>query len=122
LLLETEEKLGRAKEAFQQGLYADSIYHSYNVFVSAAKALLTSKEVPTNTQYGIIGDFDRTFTENGEFVMEHSFKETVLAINKNEPTESFASEYLSKAAEFLYKAFEYRKEATKDSVIEQVSM
>ncbi len=109
LLLETEDKLAKANKTYQNNLFADSIYHSYAVFVSTAKALLTSKEIATNSQHGIIGDFDKNFVETGEFVFETTFKEMVLAINKNEPTQTFASEYLSKATKFLQNSFEFRK-------------
>jgi sulfite reductase (ferredoxin) len=111
LLLETEEKLARAEDTLKAGSYADSIYHSYNVFVSTAKALLTSKEVPTNSQHGIIGDFDSNFADITENLFDHSFKTYVLAINKNEPNQEFALSFYAKAQAFLIYAFEWRKEA-----------
>ena len=120
LLIETEEKLGRAKETLQAKLFADSIYHSYNVMISTAKALLTSKEIPTNTQHGIIGDFDRNFVETGEFSFVPSFKEIALSINKNEPTEAFANAFFIKASDFLAAAFEYRKSAQVAEIAEKV--
>ncbi len=43
LLYEAEEKLGWATETFDNQAFADSIYHSYSVFVNAAKALLLLK-------------------------------------------------------------------------------
>lgn len=120
LLLETEEKLGRAIETFEAGLYADSIYHSYNVFISTAKALLTSKDISTNTQHGVIGDFDRNFVETGEIKFEPSFKNVVLSINKNEPTKAFAESFLTEARAFLNQAFEIRKKAQVESMAETV--
>lgn len=120
LLLETKDKLQLAKEALSEGIYADSIYHAYNVFISTAKALLTSKEIPTNTQHGIIGDFDRNFVETSECRFEPSFKEVVLAINKNEPSENFAIQYLAKAEEFLNNAFELRKKVQTNAEAEAV--
>ena len=120
LLLETEDKLARAISTYEAGFFADSIYNSYGVFISTAKAMLTSKEVSTNSQHGIIGDFDRNFVETGEFSFEPSFKETVLAINKNEPTKAFAESYLAKAKNFLNAAFEFRKNAQLQSMAEKV--
>ena len=100
LLLETEEKHKWAKESFRNGAYADSIYHSYSVFVSAAKALLLDKGVNSSTHTGIIRDFDEHFKEK-DFHTESSFGDQVLQINKNEPTEEFALAYLEAATEFI---------------------
>ncbi|TAF76109.1 MAG: HEPN domain-containing protein [Bacteroidetes bacterium] len=120
LLLETEDKLAKAKETLEQRNYADSIYHSYAVFISVAKALLTSKEVSTNSQHGIMGDFDRNFVDNGEISFGKSFKELVLAINKNEPTADFAVAYFAEAKNFLNTAFEIRKKAQLTSIASKV--
>lgn len=117
LLIETEDKLTKAINTYESGLFADSIYHSYAVFVSTAKALLTSKEVNTNSQHGIIGDFDKNFVETGEFSFETSFKELVLSINKNEPTKDFANDYLSKAKKYLQDSFEYRKNVQLNALV-----
>jgi sulfite reductase (ferredoxin) len=109
LLQETDDKLIKAKETFEAGIYADSVYHSYNVFISTAKALLTSKDISCNTQHGIIGDFDRNFVETKEIPFDPDFKTVVLAINKNEATKEFAEKYLSQATNFLNYAIELRK-------------
>jgi sulfite reductase (ferredoxin) len=109
LLLETEDKLVRAQTTFESGLYADSLYHSYGVFIGTAKALLTAKDISTNTQHGIIGDFDRNYVETREFLYNESFKALVLSINKNEPTAEFAESYYNEAKKFLSQAFELRK-------------
>ena len=101
LLNDTKEKLQNAKDAIQEGLWADSIYWSYAVFISGGKALLTSKDVNCNTQLGIINDFDTNFVQTGEYSVEGSFKEIVLKINKNEPSEDFAKEYLAEAERFF---------------------
>src|SRR5205085_1774917 len=45
LLYESDEKLKWSSEMFEKGHFADSIYHSYNVFVSTAKALLLDKGI-----------------------------------------------------------------------------
>jgi sulfite reductase (ferredoxin) len=101
LLNDTKEKLQNAKETLAEGSWADSIYWSYAVFVSGAKALLTSKDVNCNTQHGIINDFDVNFVQTGEYSLPISFKELVLKINKNEPSESFAKQYLTDAERFF---------------------
>jgi len=102
LLFDSDEKLDWAKEALKNGQYADSIYHSYNVFINSAKAMLLGENVKNNSQIAVINDFDRIFVENGEFSFdEGSFYEHVLQINKHEPTASFATEFYEKALHFL---------------------
>jgi sulfite reductase (ferredoxin) len=101
LLNDSREKLQNARDTFAEGSWADAIYWSYAVFVSGAKALLTSKDVNCNTQHGIISDFDTHFVQTGECTLTRDFKELVLRINKNEPTEAFAKQYLVDAEGFF---------------------
>ncbi|MES2419359.1 MAG: nitrite reductase [Bacteroidota bacterium] len=101
LLLEAEEKMAWAEQAFGRRAYADAIYHAYSVFVSAAKGLLLDKGVNNSTQIGIISQFDKHFVESGEFILATNFSELVLQINKNEPSASFAAQYLAQASQFL---------------------
>jgi len=100
LLYETEEKLQWAKENFEAGAWADSIFHTYSVFISAAKALLLDKGINSSTQVAIIKSFDENFVENGEIVLENSFSSIIMQIKNNEPTESFAKSYLKDAEDF----------------------
>jgi sulfite reductase (ferredoxin) len=101
LLNDTKEKLQNAKDTIAEGAWADSIYWSYAVFVSGAKAMLTSKDVNCNTQHGIINDFDTHFVRTGDFEANGDFKAYVLRINKNEPSEAFAKQFLTDAEQFL---------------------
>jgi sulfite reductase (ferredoxin) len=101
LLYESEEKYGWANDAFADGRWADAIYHAYNTFVSSAKALLLDKNINTSTQAGVIKEFDNNYVNTGEIKLEGSFNDLVLQINKNEPSESFATVYLQAAGEFL---------------------
>jgi len=101
LLYESEEKMGWAKEAYENGAWADAIYHSYNVFISSAKALLLVKGVSSSTQAGIIREFDTHYVSTGEFALDGTFNDLVLQINKNEPTEAFATQYKAEAEAFL---------------------
>lgn len=111
LLFDSEEKLSWAESTFEKGAYADSIYHSYNVFINSAKALLLGEDVKNNTQIAVINDFDRLFVDKGLFSFaEGSFKEHVLRINKNEPTKEFAELFKSEAEKFLTKLKEVRDE------------
>lgn len=102
LLMETNEKLKKAKAALEAGIYADGIYHGYNVFINSAKALLLGKEVTCNTQHGVMKDFDTHFVATGEFSFDGlSFRDKVLAINQNEPTVAFATQYINDAEVFI---------------------
>lgn len=101
LLYETEEKFGWAMETFQEGKFADAIYHAYNTFISAAKAWLLTEDVKINTQISVLREFDKLFTEKESFHFTGNFEEFVLRINQNEPTEVFAKTYLADAQQFL---------------------
>jgi sulfite reductase (ferredoxin) len=101
LLYESDEKLSWANGAYAKGSWADAIYHSYNTMISAAKALLLDKGVNSSTQVGIIKEFDNNYTATGELTIEGTFSDLVLQINKNEPSEEFATAYLQQATTFL---------------------
>ena len=103
LLLETEEKFQWALESFDNKAYADSIYHAYSVFVSGAKALLLDKGINSSTQVGIIRDFDEHYKESSYLPIGKNFTDLVLQINKTEPDEKFAVEYLEAATDFITK-------------------
>jgi sulfite reductase (ferredoxin) len=110
-ITEGQEKLNLAKENFESGIWADAIYHAYNVLITGAKGLLMTKEVNTNTQYGIINDFESHFGQEfkyeipSEYVLPDSyetpFRSLAFSINKFEPTEAFATYFISTAAKFL---------------------
>lgn len=110
LLFEAEEKLGWAQAALTEKRWADSIYHSYSVFISAAKALLLDKNVNVSTQQQVITKFDEQFVQSGEITFENStFAELVLQINQQEPKETFAQTFINNASDFLSKATLYRQ-------------
>lgn len=101
LLYESDEKMGWADKAFDNGAWADAIYHSYNVFITSAKALLLDKNINTSTQAGIIREFDAQYVDKGEFDLNGTFNDLVLQINQNEPSEEFAAKYKEAANQFL---------------------
>jgi len=101
LLYESDEKMGWANESFANGAWADAIYHSYNVFISSAKALLLDKNANVGTQIGMINKFDELYVSTGEFALDGTFSDLVLQINKNEPSEEFATAYRKQAEAFL---------------------
>src|SRR5690606_16497181 len=98
LLLESEEKIENAKQKVAQGKLADGIYLAYTSFINTAKALLIAENEKTNTHAGIIAQFDEVFVNNGKIQLPTSFSDLVYQINKNEPSEEFASKYINEAA------------------------
>jgi sulfite reductase (ferredoxin) len=111
LILEAEEKLEWSQECIDKKAYADGIYNAYSAFVHSAKALLLQYGVQCNTQTGILKDFDLHFIQKGLFTEFGSFRDTVLQMNKVEPSEEFAIAYLQQAKDFIAQAREYREQA-----------
>ncbi len=108
LLFEAKDKLIVAEESFAEGKWSDSIYQAYAGFVNGAKALLLAEKEKTNTHAGIIDSFDTVFVEGKKIELGTSFKELVYQINKNEPTEAFAKQYIQEAISFFEKLEAYR--------------
>jgi sulfite reductase (ferredoxin) len=110
-LTEASEKLGWAREALAESRWADALYHTYNVYITGARAGLMSRDVPTNTQHGIVSDFDKTFLGEPDFHQsEGEFKALVFSINKEEPSEGFARRFIAQAEAFLQAIQAYRAE------------
>ena len=101
LVLEAEEKLQWAITSFENRAYSDSIYHSYSVFISGAKALLLDKGINSSTQTGIMRDFDEQYKDSPILEGIESFTDLALQINKNEPTAEFAQNYLAATVDFV---------------------
>src|SRR5690606_15903070 len=109
LVNEAEEKIDLANECFTTGDYADAIYHAYTSFVQSAKALLITENGKTNTQSGIIKDFDERFVANGRIKLPTSFEELVYQINQHEPDKEFASYYIQQAKLLKEKVAAFRE-------------
>ena len=117
LLFDSEEKLGWAVEAMENKQFSDSIYHSYNVLINSAKAMLLGEDVKNNSQIAVIRDFDKLFVATGEFSFaEGTFEDHVLRINKNEPSETFAKSFLRDASAFLETIKSVRDKKVTDAV------
>ncbi|MGE5859470.1 MAG: HEPN domain-containing protein [Ignavibacteria bacterium] len=114
LLYESEEKLEWAEDSLQKNSFADSIYHSYSVFVNAAKALLLTRDVSPTTQHGIINEFENHFKNEPSFNFQTDYKDTVLLINQNEPSKEFAEKYFDLAKIFLSSAKSWRENFIKE--------
>mgnify|MGYP000153276039 CR=1 FL=1 len=109
LLFESEEKLTNAKEALKANQLSDSIYHSYTALVNTAKALLTAEGIKTNTQAGIIQNFDIHFVSNNVIKLSTTFADLIYQIKEEKPTKEFAETYLLDATNFYKKVDEFRK-------------
>ena len=104
LLFDAEEKYDWAVQALKEGRYADSIYHSYNVFINGAKAMLLSEKSKNNTHMTILNDFDKFFVETGAFDFPGTtFRDHVLEMNQHEPSEAYAKTYNQLASDFIQK-------------------
>ncbi|MFO7720637.1 MAG: HEPN domain-containing protein [Gillisia sp.] len=114
LLFESEEKIDNAKSALERKAWADGIYHAYTSIVNSAKALLLSEDVSTNTQAGIIAQFDEFFVETGKIELSTTFKEFAYQLNENEPSEVFANNYINDAHLFLKRVDAYRTKEVQD--------
>jgi sulfite reductase (ferredoxin) len=108
VLDETREKMLKAEESFRQGEWVDCIYYSYSSYINAAKALMLSREMPSNTHLSVLNNFEK-YIETEEFEFEGKFKEKVLAINQHEPSKEFAALYMKEAKNFYQKAADSRR-------------
>lgn len=108
LFLESNEKIENAKASFNEGVYSSAIYHAYSSMINAAKAVLLSENISTNTQAGIISQFDEAFVLNDKIILGTSFSELIYQIKKYAPTINFAKNYITNAEQFLKKVSEFR--------------
>jgi sulfite reductase (ferredoxin) len=108
ILKEAEEKLQLAQENLRENRYPEAIYYAYTGFVVGAKAILLSKDVECNTQIKILKDFDEHVVASGEFQMEGSFESLVLSMQEEEPSQSFATQYIAEFQRFLHKVAAHR--------------
>lgn len=108
LLYDSEEKLAWAKQAIDEKMYADSIYHCYNSFINTAKAMLLTVDQKPSTQIQTINDFQKHFIDTGLISGISNFRDFVLRMSKHEPTELFALEYFNDAGKFLQDIYAYK--------------
>ena len=113
LFLESEEKIANAKEAFENGVFSDAIYHAYSSQINSAKAILLAEKKKTNTQADIVNNFDAEFVEKNLIEIEGSFADQAYAINKNAPSKEFATTYIATAEAFLAKVRAFRTASVK---------
>ena len=117
LFIESEEKIEEAKSSFEDKVYSSAIYHAYSSMVNSAKALLLAENISTNTQAGIIAQFDETFVLSGKLDFGIPFSELIYQIKEYAPTEAFASKYIENANHFLNKVKAYRTKEQKSNSV-----
>ncbi|AWG21271.1 nitrite reductase [Flavobacterium faecale] len=108
LLFEAKDKITAAQELFEEKKWSDAIYLAYAGFANGAKALLLAEKQKTNTHAGIIEAFDTVFVAENKIELGTTFSELVYRINKNEPTEAFAKEYIQESISFFEKLEAFR--------------
>ena len=118
LFFESEEKIEKAKEAYQNKIYSGSIYYAYQSLVNTAKAMLLSENKNTNTHASIISQFDELFIATGKIKLNTTFSELIYQINKNAPNKEFCSQYINDSANLLQKVKKFR--ALSNTFVESV--
>ncbi|APY01100.1 HEPN domain-containing protein [Lacinutrix venerupis] len=109
LFLECDEKIEEAEEALNNKVYSGAIYETYRSMVNAAKAILLSENVKTNTQAGIISQFDELFVSTNKVELGNTFSDLIYQIKVFPPTKEFAINYLQSAKTFLQVVKQYRE-------------
>jgi sulfite reductase (ferredoxin) len=109
LFYDSQEKLDLAHSTLINGQYADSIYHSYGAFINTAKAMLLTQDVKPSTQHQVMSEFQKVFIDSNMIDIGSNFREYVLRINKNAPSEEFARRFLADSSAFLEQAYDWRK-------------
>ena len=109
LFLESEEKIESGEEAFENKVYSHAIYHAYTSMVNSAKALLIAENKKTNSQANIITQFDELFVETGDLSLGQTFSDIIYQINKFQPSEEFATQYIENAKKFLNQVRAFRE-------------
>ena len=109
LFLESDEKISEAKEAYNNTVYSSAIYEAYRSMVNSAKAILLSENIKTNTQAGIILQFDELFIETKKIDLGSSFSDIIYQIKAYPPSKDFAKNYIVAAEQFLKNVRAYRE-------------
>lgn len=108
LLYECDEKIENAMSAIENKQVSNAIYHAYSSMINAAKALLIADDVKTNTQAGIVKQFDELFVDTGKITFDKPFAEVVYQLQNKVPSQEFASNYLNDATVVLQKVKTFR--------------
>ncbi len=122
LFLESEEKIENAKISFGNAVYSSAVYHVYTSLINSAKAMLLSEDKVTNTQAGIIKQFEEVFESTGKIDMGVPFSNVVYQIKKQAPTRTFAQKYIENAEQFLKTVKAYRDREVENYRLERTAV
>jgi sulfite reductase (ferredoxin) len=106
---ETREKLEKAEDAYNSKDWVNAIYYTYSSFINSAKAFLLSKNLTCNTHLSVLNNFNEYLTGNNDISYNGNFKDNVLKMNKNTPSQKFALDYYIEAQAFYLHVIDYRK-------------
>lgn len=103
LLFEAEEKLDLAKQVFISCKWSDAIYNAHNALIGAAKAILISKSIKSNSQHSVVTRFSSEFPQLFiPFQKDiQSFDDQIYSFKHQPATEQFAQAYINAATEIL---------------------
>ena len=108
ILNDAGTKLADAEQYLREANWPGVIYNAYAGMVVSAKALLLAEDLRCNSHQKIIEDFQKEFVDKGLITSTADFVALATAINKNEPSEDFARDYLRIARAFHEEAYDMR--------------
>jgi sulfite reductase (ferredoxin) len=109
LLYDAKEKIEVAQFSIQDKRFSDAIYQVYAAGIHIAKALLLELKVHCNTQHGVIEDFTSKY-DQFTFEGKQNFRDFILQIRSNEPSEDFAQNYYNQLLDFEKQVVKYRSQ------------
>ena len=68
--------------------------------INTAKAVLIGENIKTNTQAGIMKDFDQYFVESGLIKIGSTLSELIYQIRSNKADKAFSKQYFADAENF----------------------
>ena len=82
--------------------------------INTAKAVLIGENIKTNTQAGIVKDFDQYFVENGLIKLDGTLGDLIYQIKSNKADAAFSRQYFAAAQNFYNLVDNLRTKALND--------
>ena len=117
LFLESEEKIEHAEKALRNNTFPHAIYHAYKAILNSAKAILLSDNIATNTEAGIVKQFDELFINTQKIKLGKPFSEFIYQIKAQAPTREFAEHYIENSKQFLQVVKAYRNKEMENNTV-----
>ena len=117
LLYECDEKIENANSELQNDQTSNAVYHAYSSMINAAKALLLADNVKTNTQSGIVKQFDELYVDTGKISVGKPFAEVVYQLQNEAPSQDFAKRYIEDATSIIEKVKAYRNAEVAQNIV-----